>query len=224
MAYCILRVAKIKSRVSLARATQHNTRERVPDNANPERTKGNVSLRDTQAAMARYTDLLPPKVRKNAVHAVELLVAVPPEVMKAVQNQTDYNRVIQYLVDSRDWLADRLGGPANMLNWSLHVDEASPHMHIVMMPLRDGKLSYNSYLGGSRDALVRLQTDFASEVGKKYGLERGRPRAATGRRHITMGRYYAIGQDAVAKELARQHWMAERAALAKKPKEQGYGR
>jgi len=203
---------------------QHNTRERVPDNADPERTKYNHSEWSTQAAMARYTELLPAKVRKNAVHAVEFIVAVPPEVAAAVKSQEDWKPIYNYLQESRNWLTARLGGTANRLNWSVHLDESSPHLHLVMMPLRDGRLSYNTYLGGSRDALVKLQTDFANDVGKKYGLERGRPRAVTGRRHITVGRFYAIGQAAVAQEIARQHWLAERAPAMKKNRDGGHER
>ena len=219
MAYCILRVAKIKSRASLARAMQHNTRERQPDNADPKRTPKNHIERSTQAAMARYTERLPEKVRKNAVHAVEVMIAVPPEIAQAAKTEKDWYKLYDYLTYGMEWMTERLGGEANRLNWTLHVDEKSPHVHLIMMPLRDGKLNYRSYLGGSRDALVKLQTDYAKEVGTHFGLERGRPRAETGRRHITIGRFYAIGQDAILKEMERQRQSALQAKARREAKD-----
>lgn len=204
MAYCILRVAKIKSRASLARSMQHNTRERQPDNANPERKRLNAVKYSTQAAMARYTERLPEKVRSNAVHAVEFMVALPPEVTAKIKTKADMDEAYKYLARSVMWISNRMGGDENILNVTVHVDERTPHLHLTMMPLKDGKLNYRSYLGGHRDALIKLQTDFAKEVGATYGLERGRPRSETGRRHITVGRYYAIGADAVAKVIERQ--------------------
>lgn len=219
MAYCILRVAKLKSRASLARAMQHDTRERQPDNAIPERTKLNQVERSTQAAMARYTELLPEKVRKNAVHAAEVVIAAPPELVQAARSQKDWDRIYAYLTAGMDWMTARLGGEGNRLNWTLHLDETSPHVHLVMMPLREGKLNYRAYLGGSRDALVQLQTDFAREVGARFGLERGRPRAETGRRHITVGRFYALGQEAVQREIQRQHSLAATARATRKARD-----
>jgi hypothetical protein len=225
MGYCILRVAKIKSRVSLARSQQHNTRERMPDNADPDRSKYNVVLRTSQEAMEFYSANLPEKVRKNAVHAAEVMVSVPPDSFRTASGSFDLKKCGAYLSDAAAWLAKRLGGVQNRINLAIHVDERSPHLHLTMMPLRDGKLNYKSYLGGHRDALVQLQTDFAKEVGAKYDLERGIPRAETGRRHITVGKFYALGQDAVNREIRRQHMLHkasdELTAKRKQAKERG---
>lgn len=206
MAYCILRVAKIKSRVSLTRALQHNTRERVPDNANPARANKNQIFGSSQEALARYTALLPEKVRKNAVHAVEFMVTFSPE---AWSDKADApKRRSEFLEKSLKWIQKALGGPQNVLNISIHGDERTPHLHAIMMPMRDGKLNARSFLGGSSAVMRQLQDRFYEEVGKSCGLERGRPREETGRRHITVGRFYAIGQDAVNKEIERQHALA----------------
>ena len=174
MAYCILRMAKIKSRASLVRAAQHNTRERPPLNADPERSSQNETLGGSVAeVMGRYEAKLPGNVRKNAVHAVELVMTASPEFAG------DWDR---YLKACDGWAA-RLFGQENVLHVAHHLDESAPHTQILVMPLKDGKLNAKSFIGGSRDRMTELQDDFFREVGRPMGLERGRPRAETKVRH-----------------------------------------
>jgi len=164
-AYVTLRLKKLKSSGSLRLALEHNTRDRPPPYAYPERSALNVVDRTTDQAMARYAKLLPDKVRKNAVHAVEFVVQASPGTPTTV--------LLSYFNASFFWLIARLGGDTNHLSFAIHHDEESPHCHLIMMPLRDGRLNYNSYLGGKKTALRELQTDFAKEVGARFGLERG---------------------------------------------------
>ena len=71
-----------------------------------------------------------------------------------------------YFKDSAAWLASRLGG-------YIHRDEDVPNMHVLVMPLVDGKLCYSRFLGGNKYQLQKFQTDFAKEIAKAYGLVRG---------------------------------------------------
>lgn len=202
MAYAVLRVKKLKSRVALVQTVQHDARMRHPDNADIEKTAKNIYMYEKnslEAAMQNYTEKLPEKVRKNAVHAVEVVITASKEFFD-LNGKTG----LYYLQDAAIYMINKLGGEDNILFWAIHMDEKTPHIHLVMMPLYEGKLNYKHYLGGKKDALIQLQSDFAREVGEKYGLERGRPRIETGRKHITVGQYYAIGQDAVNREIARQ--------------------
>jgi hypothetical protein len=178
MAYCIMRTAKIKSRVSLTLAVQHNTRERKPPNADPERTPQNWTQGGSvQDVMKKYEELLPEKVRKNAVHAVEVVISFSPE-WQATEEKKE-----AYLKDADAWAKETFGGEGNCLLISHHLDELTPHTHILLMPLKDGKLNCKSFLGGPKTRLEALQSDFFEKVGKKYGLERGQPRKTTEARH-----------------------------------------
>jgi hypothetical protein len=166
-------MAKIKSRVSLLRAAQHNTRERQPLNADEARAEQNQISGAVADVMRDYSYQLPEKVRKNAVHAVELVFTASPEF----SGNWD-----AYLEDCGKWAVD-LFGEKNVLHIARHNDEMTPHGHVLVMPLKDGKLNAKAFIGGSRDKMAELQDDFFQKVGKSYGLERGHSRAETKARH-----------------------------------------
>lgn len=64
-------------------------------------------------------------------------------------------------------------GEENVLNGTVHMDEATPHMHLGVVPVTsDGRLSAKDIFTPLE--LKQLQTDFAEIVGAKYGLERGK--------------------------------------------------
>ena len=200
MGYVVLRVAKIKSRASLMRAAQHHTRERMPENADPAASRHNWGDKSAAAVMARYDALKPEKIRKNAVHAVEFVLTGSPEALRALPEQQRGD----FFEDALRWAQGRLGGSLNTLCFALHQDELSPHLHVVMMPLKDGKLNARAFIGGHRDVLRQMQTDFAEEVGKKYGLERGISKEKTNRQHRPVKEYYQLINKVVLEERRRQ--------------------
>jgi len=174
MAFCIMRMEKIKSSGSLRRAAMHNTRERPPLNADPLRREENwVRGGSVDEVMKAYQERLPEKVRKNAVHAVELVMTASSDFQG---NWRDY------LVDCDRW-AESLFGKENVLSVAHHLDERTPHTQILVMPLKDGKLNAKHFIGGSRDRMAELQDDFYKEVGWPSGLMRGQSRAETKARH-----------------------------------------
>ena len=177
--YCIMRMAKIKSTVSLVHALQHNTRERIPYNADGTRTPDNWqyfeggATQNKENALLRYTNLLPAKVRKNAVHAVEVMMTASP------QFAGDWSA---YLTACDDW-ARKFFGEENVLHVAYHNDELTPHVHVIAMPLVAGKLNAKALIGGSSRRMQELQDQFHKEVGGGFGLSRGIPREETHARH-----------------------------------------
>ena len=78
-------------------------------------------------------------------------------------------------------------GYENMLSAVVHVDETTPHMHLNFVPINDGRLSSKSLF--DRKKLAELQTELWEQVGKKYGLQRGKENShAT---HITAAEHKA---------------------------------
>lgn len=64
-------------------------------------------------------------------------------------------------------------GWENVTNGSVHFDEATPHMHLGVIPVTsDGRLSAKDLF--NKAELRQLQTDFAKEMGKRFDLERGK--------------------------------------------------
>lgn len=79
----------------------------------------------------------------------------------------------------------------------MHLDEANPHIHCTVLPITPKeKFSFlGVFLDGhdDKEALSRhmtnLHTEFADEVGIKYGLERGDSIKETGAEHRTTEEY-----------------------------------
>lgn len=169
-----MRMAKIKSSRDVVMTLQHNTRERMPPNADPDLTDENFNYGgSTLETMNRFHALLPDKVRSNAVHAVEIVMTASPDF------GGDWGRYLQ----ACDGWAKSLFGEKNLLHINHHYDESTPHTHILFMPLKDQKLNAKHFIGGSQDRMAELQEDFFQKVGQLHGLERGQPRAETRARH-----------------------------------------
>jgi len=164
--FAVLEVRKIKDQGTLNRAMQHNTRLIKQDHCDQKREYLNHYSRNLDDVMALYQEKLPAKVRSNAVHVVEFVVSASEDKLSKI----DY---IAYFKAATTWLSDKLGGQKNRLGYFIHEDEDNPHLHVLVMPLHEGKLTYNRYLGGNKYQLRTLQSDFANEVGQPFGLERG---------------------------------------------------
>ena len=95
-------------------------------------------------------------------------------------------------------------GYENMLSAVVHVDETTPHLHLNFVPINDGRLSSKSLF--DRQKLAELQTELWKQVGKKYGLQRGKENSQA--THITAAEHKAkvIVQSAEQKrdEIERQ--------------------
>lgn len=189
--YCILRVQKVKSARAVAGRLLHNTRERVPLNADPARLGDNLNLTgSTEAAMERYAAKLPAKVRKDAVHAVEVVVTLSGEAYERL----GWPQTEDYFRAASTWILENMGGPENLLSAAIHRDEEVPHLHMMVMPLVNGKLNAKALIGGHRDRMRDRQTDFAEKVGKPFGLDRGVEKS--GYRHTEPRELNRIKQEA----------------------------
>ena len=93
-----------------------------------------------------------------------------------------------YFRDALDWLKGRHGAE-NVVYAGIHRDETTPHMYAYVVP-RDpetGRLNAKRWLGGAK-ALQDMQTEYAEQVGKRHGLERGLEGSKS--RHTTIKDYY----------------------------------
>ena len=102
------------------------------------------------------------KLRKDAVRAIEFVVSLAP-------GQCADERKL--FVDAVQWLADRFGGSDNILSADIHRDESTPHLHVLLLPLIDGRMVGSNALGGPPQ-LLKLQADFHAAVCVPYGLKR----------------------------------------------------
>ncbi len=169
----ILRVAKIKTMSSLAARGKHTFRERETPNADAERTPLNqlAGAQTTDELMQRVADLLPAKRRKDAVIGLEYLITASPEHFGPDwQDRGEFG--VAYFQDAIAWLEKR-HGKGNVVCATLHLDESTPHLAAFVVPrTADGRLAAKDFVGGAAK-LSKMQTEFADQVGKKHGLERG---------------------------------------------------
>jgi hypothetical protein len=99
------------------------------------------------------------KLRKNAITAIEIVCSLPAHA------QIDHRA---YFADCHAWAAGQFGAD-NLLSVDVHLDEAAPHCHMLLLPLIDGRMR-GSDMMGNRQTLQARQTSFYEQVSKRYGL------------------------------------------------------
>ena len=77
----------------------------------------------------------------------------------------------QFFVDCTRFFAERYG-EENIISAVVHIDETTPHLHLNLIPIADGRLCAKTLF--DRKELQNLQTEFHSVVGKKWNLQRGK--------------------------------------------------
>ena len=177
MSFLVLHMDKFKKE-SVRGIQSHNERERE-SHSNPdidyERSAANYELCDhaagnyTEAIQNRIDDLLLVKaVRKDAVHMCGLIVSsdsvffekLPPEETR------------RFFEESAAFLADFVG-PENVISAKVHMDEKTPHMHFLHVPVtEDGRLNANKIY--TRESLKKLQTELPRYLQSRgFDLQRG---------------------------------------------------
>jgi len=187
--FAILRTAKLKSFGNVGGSLSHTYRTRETTNADPDRAATNEHSHNSPAeVMQALRDRLPDKYRKDAVIGLEYFIGASPQWFdgKTREQQDAYFR------ESIDWLEKR-HGKENVVGWSIHRDETSPHLVAYVVPMSDrGTLNAKQWTGGAA-ALSKMQTDFAKNVGARNDLERGIEGSKA--HHQTIKGFYAqIGQ------------------------------
>lgn len=196
MSIGICRVQKISGTSGGVGAYFHNERIKDHSNSNPDidfsRSAENYhvgeyadALSYNQRAEKRLAEGYKGRraVRKDAVKLVEVLFTSDKAFF---DSQPDNGRA--YFKDCLKWASERFGAD-NIIADVVHLDEATPHMHLDFVPLTaDGRLSAKELLGDKKQ-LQKLQDDFYENVGRKYGLDRGNRAdlnaGESGRPHLT---------------------------------------
>ena len=173
-------------------------------NADPALKGENQVDRTTQETLEAFDRRLAelPKIRKDNVRAVEILVGFSPSEAARL-SKTEQDR---YFADAKAWFVKLFGGPKNLLNTTIHADEhTSRHMTMFVMPIETikdeqtgqvlgEKFNCKHWLGGAK-RLSLLQTRFHSDVAGRYGLERGI--LGSKAKHQEVDRFYAKVQAAM---------------------------
>lgn len=176
----IIRHEKHHSLGTLKAAASHTMRTRPTANADPSGPAPEIWVGSSDPAQD-VASMLPEKRRTNAVLSLEYLVTASPEFFQE-QPPKVWRR---YLEDQLDMLRGYYG-KQNVVSAVLHLDERTPHLSVQVVPLVDGKLNARA-LVGTREA-CRIIQDMAGEVGKPYGVLRGKPRSTA--KHQDVRQWY----------------------------------
>ena len=111
---------------------------------------------------------------------VDTLITASPEFFKGKSPK----EIAAYFQRAADFLIDRVGRE-NIVSAMVHMDEKTPHLHLVFVPLtKDNRLCAKEIIG-NRANLTKWQDDFHACMVEQYpDLERGESASKTGRKHI----------------------------------------
>lgn len=170
----IFRLGRIKGKNGIEEALKHNRREIQHDRGAgghiaPERIRLNYSLHGAgnarEIAVRAKIAMLEAGIetpRKNGVMGVEILFSLPID-----RHQQDSR---PFFEDCLSWVQRNMQG--ELLAFDVHLDEAAPHAHAVILPLVDGRMQGRDMIGNTGN-MNRLRNLFYSEVAKRYGLSQG---------------------------------------------------
>ena len=120
------------------------------------------------------------RTRKDSTRFVDTLITASPEFFKGKPPK----EIQAFFQRAADFLIDKVGRE-NIVSAVVHMDEKTPHLHLVFVPLtKDNRLCAKEIIG-NRANLTKWQDDFHAYMVEKYpDLERGESASKTGRKHI----------------------------------------
>lgn len=184
--------AHIDRTKGMERTYPHADPERIHLNQNliPNNKYSNMSIPDAIRDRIEKGYQGKRKVRNDSVKFIKHVLTGSHEDMK---------RIFSDKAKRKDWVQKNYNfivaeyGQKNILRFTLHLDEKTPHIHAVTVPLtKDGRLSAKEVFG-NKGALVSRQDRYA-EAMKEFGLKRGLK--GTGIKHDTAKEYYSRIQHA----------------------------
>lgn len=126
------------------------------------------------------------KVKSDAVKAVGVILSGSHEKIKEIEENT---KLFQEWKKSNFDFCSQEFGRENIVRFTLHMDEKTPHFHVVFVPITPEKrLSYERFLG-TPEKMKRLQDRYA-EAMRPFGLKRGISKQITGKVHKEVSEWY----------------------------------
>ena len=238
MGYISIQINKAKGSADTG-ASDHIERKTTPKNADPIRTHLNRELVEFPDGVADRTEAISHRIRTagikrkitpDQVRAIRIVLSGTHEDMVRVQ---DEGRLDEWCDDNLQWL-HRTFGKENTVSAVLHMDEHTPHIHAMVVPIVTGerrkarrkqtedKRTYRKKANAvrlcaddllTREKLVAYHDSYAKAMAK-YGLQRGIRGSEA--RHTTTAQYYRdlkrqTGELEVGvRQLQTEHQRAER--------------
>lgn len=125
------------------------------------------------------------EIRKDAVKYTTHILTGSHD--KMIELSKDKEKFTKWIVKNKEWLCNEFG-EENIVRFTLHMDERTPHIHAVTVNLTsDGRLSAKEVIGNRAE--MRARQDRYADAMKEFGLKRGLKRV--GIKHEDAKEYYA---------------------------------
>jgi len=187
MPYAIMRFSKQRGG-SASALEKHHEREKSSYNSNrdidPLRTLQNYHIKPPCGKyyyeIQSRIEAAKCKVRSDSIKFVDTFIGGTNSFITALPPEEQH----EYFKRAYDFISGRVG-EKNIFSAVVHMDEATPHMHLCFVPLtKDLRLSAKQILGNRAD-LVKWQDDFHAHMSARWDvLERGEAARETNRKHI----------------------------------------
>jgi hypothetical protein len=197
--FAILRIKKLKSRHDILMMQKHWLRSQPTENVNAKLTRLNKMLLTNTTPLEIYDDTINSKnikIRKNAVHAIELVLAFSPEFIKVGNSYLpDAKEKLRWWKENTTkWVQQQFGD--NCQIGMMHLDEQSPHCHFLIIPTEERKRKSGNVvwtlnargITGGKAKLIALQDSYAEAM--QEHLKRGMKGSKA--KHTSLKIFYSI--------------------------------
>ena len=191
------RMQKMKAN-NLAGIERHN--KRIYKNHSNEDIDGELSYLnyDLMNRQGKYADVVKEiiesqkegnrAIRSDAVLVNEWIITSDKAFFKDM-NPEERDRFFQ---EATNWFKERYG-QQNIAYAQVHLDERTPHMHLGVVPMRDGKLSAKTVF--NRQELRAIQEELPKHLQEK-GFEIQRGKEESERKHLSVPEYKEAKEEA----------------------------
>ncbi len=194
--YAVIRCEKIKSFAASAALDRHNQRLNTVENADPNLKNLNINFGPpgelNTILKKRLTEIetINKKItRKDAVIAQDFLLSFSKDAINPSQ-VTDWARQSISFIENKY-------GKENVMQAILHLDEQTPHLHVVICPVKNNRLTAKTLF--TKYTLRNLQTEYAQSVAN-FGLVRGEQNSKANHSSLT-DFYKLVGKNESAIEV-----------------------
>lgn len=206
MSYAIIRNEKLTRAEAQGRCVHNDRRAKNHTNKDIDVSKSymNYYIKKNELNYVKEFDKLKEKydlkgqIRSNSIIVCEMVITSDSNFF----NKIGEKETRRYFEESYKFVCNYNNlGERNILSAVVHLDEGSPHMHLVYVPVihskdKDGnnidKICCREFWKG-RDSYRNLQNAYWSYVKSKgFDLERGLPAEETKREHLDIKEYKAI--------------------------------
>lgn len=203
MSFAVVRMAKMKSH-DLKGMQFHNQREKE-SKTNPDIDKsknhlnydlhnsGPIDYNKRVKEIINSQKVSERKTRKDAVLVNELLVTSDRHFFEKLTPEDEK----RFFRESYKLFSDRYG-EQNIAYATVHKDEKTPHLHLGVVPMKEGRLQGKNVF--NRQELLWIQNEFPKHM-KDLGFDIERGEKGSDREHVEMQKFKAQTLDKKVKEL-----------------------